>query len=154
VLTLIADKTVNKRPPVPAGCPEQLAAIMSDCLLAEPEERPTFEELDKRMRRVDAKDFASKVTSVKDNSNVSLFDIFPKHIAEALRDGKKVEAEHKDCVTLFFCDIVGFTTISSELEPRKVANMLDRLYLRFDDLSDKFEIFKVETIGGKFAVVL
>lgn len=43
--------------------------------------------------------------------------------------------------------------ISSSLEPRKVANMLDRLYLKLDKLSDEFEIFKVETIGDAYMAV-
>jgi hypothetical protein len=89
------------------------------------------------------------------NIAVSLFDIFPRyvktgtekdfdriyqyvshalyfsvfsHIAEALRDGRQVEAEHRDCVTIFFSDIVDFTAISSKLPPGKVADLLDRLY--------------------------
>lgn len=37
----------------------------------------------------------------------------------------------------FFSDIVGFTDISSKLDPHKVANLLDRLYNLFDELSDK-----------------
>ena len=58
--------------------------------------------------------------------SVSLYDIFPPHIAEALRDGRAVQAEEKELVTIFFSDIVGFTDISSTLEPRKV-----RLHLAF-----------------------
>lgn len=37
----------------------------------------------------------------------------------------------------------GFTTISSELDPRKVADLLDRLYTKFDNLSHQHELFKV-----------
>ena len=50
------------------------------------------------------------------------------------------------CSRSFFCSlsVVGFTNISSELEPRKVADMLDRLYTRFDALSNEYDIFKVE----------
>jgi class 3 adenylate cyclase len=33
------------------------------------------------------------------------------------------------------------------MDPRKVANMLDRLYQKFDLLSHKHELYKVETIG-------
>jgi len=45
-----------------------------------------------------------------------------------------------------FSDIVGFTNISSTMEARKVANLLDRLYSKFDELSNKHDVFKVETI--------
>jgi len=84
---------------------------------------------------------------------VSLFDIFPKHVAEALRDGRKVEAEEKEEVTIFFSDIVGFTDISSTLDPRKIANLLDRLYHKFDELSHKHDCYKVETIGDAYMTV-
>ena len=82
-----------------------------------------------------------------------LFDVFPQHIAEALRDGRKVEPEHRDIVTIFFSDIVSFTDISSSLTPLKVSNMLDRLYNAFDELSRKHDVFKVETIGDAYMAV-
>ena len=58
------------------------------------------------------------------------------------------------CISLlshsFFSDIVGFTQISARLDPRKVANMLDRLYHAFDELSTRHGIYKVETIGTQY----
>ena len=93
----------------------------------------------------------------KTRKTVSLFDIFPRHIAEALRDGHQVEPIQREMVTIFFSDIVGFTDISAMMEPIKVAGMLDRLYTKFDALSQHHEIFKLETIGdayvGKFILV-
>ena len=41
------------------------------------------------------------------SSDKLLEDVFPKHVAEALKAGKKVEAQHYDSVTIFFSDIVG-----------------------------------------------
>jgi hypothetical protein len=79
-----------------------------------------------------------------------LFDVFPKHVAEALRSGRKVEPENHEEVTIFFCDIVGFTTISSELDPMKISDLLDRLYNSFDALSHYHDVFKVETIGDAY----
>ncbi|CAB9526418.1 Receptor-type guanylate cyclase gcy [Seminavis robusta] len=96
----------------------------------------------------------SKRGSLADHGRrVSLADIFPKHVAQALKDGKRVKATHKDCVTIFFSDIVGFTDISSTLPPAKVAGMLHRLYKKLDRLSIKHDIYKVETIGDAFMAV-
>jgi class 3 adenylate cyclase len=49
--------------------------------------------------------------------------------------------------TVFFCDIVGYTTLSSELPASKVANMLDRLYAQFDALASLHQVDPLETIG-------
>ena len=88
--------------------------------------------------------------SMAKNGFVSLNDIFPSHIAKALSEGQKVEAERHDEVTIFFSDIVSFTSISAKLDPRKVADMLDRFYLKLDKLSSKYEVWKVETIGDSW----
>jgi class 3 adenylate cyclase len=78
-----------------------------------------------------------------------LYSVFPKHVADSLRNGQKVEPENHDLVTIFFSDIVGFTDISSTLDPLKISDMLDRLYHSFDALSDYHDVFKVETYVRK-----
>jgi serine/threonine protein kinase len=152
VLRLVADQIVHKRPPIPTDCPSQVQSLMTDCLNDDPNKRPTFEELDTRLKRADVATVHPGQISTKKIS-FSLFDIFPKHIAEALQAGRTVEPEHRDVVTIFFSDIVGFTNISSKLPPRKVAEMLDRLYTKFDALSRKHDVFKVETIGDSYMAV-
>lgn len=144
VLRAVADKHIRKRPPIPSNMPTDIKALMSDCLKDEPEMRPTFEEMDIRLRRFDADTLSPFQPKPK---SLSLFDIFPQHVAKALQDGRKVEPEHKEMVTIFFSDIVGFTDLSSKLDPLKVANMLDRLYRKFDELSHTHDLYKVETIG-------
>ena len=79
-----------------------------------------------------------------------LEEVFPAHIAKALREGGKPEPESRECVTIFFSDIVGFTNISSALSPLKVSDMLDRLYQKFDSLSHEHDVYKVETIGDSW----
>jgi hypothetical protein len=37
-----------------------------------------------------------------------------------------VEPESKECVTIFFSDIVGYTELGSSMEAHLVMNMLDR----------------------------
>mmetsp|Transcript_23856 Transcript_23856/g.66116 ORF Transcript_23856/g.66116 Transcript_23856/m.66116 type:complete len:742 (-) Transcript_23856:80-2305(-) len=82
-----------------------------------------------------------------------LYSVFPKHVANALRNGQKVEPENHELVTVFFSDIVGFTDISAKLDPLKISDMLDRLYNTFDALSEYHDVFKVETIGDAYMAV-
>mmetsp|Transcript_30209 Transcript_30209/g.63186 ORF Transcript_30209/g.63186 Transcript_30209/m.63186 type:complete len:753 (+) Transcript_30209:158-2416(+) len=82
-----------------------------------------------------------------------LYSVFPKHVADDLRNGLKVAPEKHEIVTIFFSDIVGFTDISSQLNPMKISDMLDRLYNSFDALSDYHDVFKVETIGDAYMAV-
>ncbi len=42
-------------------------------------------------------------------------------VSAALREGRPVEPESFDCVTIFFSDIVGFKTMSTELPPQEAC---------------------------------
>lgn len=42
-------------------------------------------------------------------------------VAQALQEGRTVEPEFYQCVTIFFSDIVGFTAISGILQPHEVG---------------------------------
>ena len=152
VLQQIIESSICKRPPIPDGSPAEIQSLMESCLLDDAETRPTAEEIDNRLRRSGTKQLAP-VDSRNGNKRMSLFDMFPSHIAKALEEGRDVEPEHREEVTIFFSDIVGFTTLSSTLTPRKVANMLDRLYHKFDALSQKHDLYKVETIGDAYLAV-
>lgn len=148
VLREVMDPEIRKRPGAPPRMPADVKTIMNECLDHDPSLRPPMEELDGRFHRLENNGEVLGQQPMKmKSSNVSLFDIFPRHIAEALRDGRPVEPEHKDCITVFFSDIVGFTTLSATLEPGKVASLLDRLYNALDDLVAKYDIFKVETVS-------
>ena len=96
VLEAVANKNIRKRPPSPPGIPEKIKSLMLDCLEDEASSRPSFEELDTRLKRIDTE--IAEQTPPK--TQLSLFDIFPRHVAEALRDGRKPEAEHKEVVTM------------------------------------------------------
>ena len=48
-----------------------------------------------------------------------------------------MQPEEYACVTIFFSDIVGYTTISSGMAPHLVMSLLDRLYTKFDALSER-----------------
>ncbi|KAI4878906.1 hypothetical protein NFI96_006257 [Prochilodus magdalenae] len=82
-----------------------------------------------------------------------LYAMLPKHVANQLKEGKRVEAgEFKEC-TILFSDVVTFTTICSQCEPIQIVFMLNSMYLRFDRLTTVHNVYKVETIGDAYMVV-
>jgi hypothetical protein len=53
-------------------------------------------------------------------------------------------------VTLFFSDVAGFVTLSSQMDEARVSDLLNRLYTRFDDLAHYHGVYKLETIGDAY----
>ncbi|XP_030071513.1 guanylate cyclase soluble subunit beta-2-like [Microcaecilia unicolor] len=89
----------------------------------------------------------------KKKTEALLYAMLPKHVANQLKEGKRVEAgEFKEC-TVLFSDVVTFTNICAQCEPIQIVFMLNSMYLRFDRLTTVHDVYKVETIGDAYMVV-
>ncbi|XP_063772075.1 guanylate cyclase soluble subunit beta-2-like isoform X1 [Pseudophryne corroboree] len=89
----------------------------------------------------------------KKKTEALLYAMLPKHVANQLKEGKRVEAgEFKEC-TILFSDVVTFTNICAQCEPIQIVSMLNSMYLRFDRLTTVHDVYKVETIGDAYMVV-
>ena len=82
-----------------------------------------------------------------------LLNILPEPIADRLRHGERLIADRFDDVTLLFADIVGFTELSSAMQPDELVAVLNETFTVFDDLVEEHGLEKVKTIGDAYMVV-
>uniref|UniRef100_A0AC35UG24 Guanylate cyclase n=1 Tax=Rhabditophanes sp. KR3021 TaxID=114890 RepID=A0AC35UG24_9BILA len=82
-----------------------------------------------------------------------LFRMLPRQVAEKLKLGQTVVPENFDSVTIFFSDVVQFTTLASKCSNVQVVDLLNNLYTIFDEIINSHDVFKVETIGDGYLCV-
>ncbi|XP_071145724.1 uncharacterized protein [Mytilus edulis] len=82
-----------------------------------------------------------------------LYQMLPVSIAKRMMNNTPIEPEYFESVTVYFSDIVGFTTICSKSSPMQVIYMLNDLYSVIDERIEKFDVYKVETIGDAYMMV-
>ena len=155
VLREVCDPIINRRPNPPSNMPTRVAALMHDCLVSKPEERPSMDEIVSRIRRFSSRDvkpvkaFLGAGTSAEDEEKAfqDLLKRFPRNVAEDLRDGREVAPENHDCVSVLVSDIVDFDKIATQISQKKLFTMIKRVHRSLDRLAEEKEVFKIETTG-------
>ncbi|KAK2151738.1 hypothetical protein LSH36_353g08046 [Paralvinella palmiformis] len=94
-----------------------------------------------------------ELASVNESLENLLYQILPSSVARRLSKGQTVEPEHFSSATIFFSDIVGFTSLCAASTPIEVVNLLNDLYTMFDSVIDSLDVYKVETIGDSYMCI-
>ncbi|KAL1774614.1 olfactory guanylyl cyclase GC-D [Sigmodon hispidus] len=157
--------------------PRECIQLMQQCWEEAPDDRPSLDQIYTQFKSINQ----GKKTSVADSmlrmlekysqsleslvqerteelelerqkTDRLLSQMLPPSVANALKTGTTVEPEYFDQVTIYFSDIVGFTTISALSEPIEVVGFLNDLYTLFDAVLDSHDVYKVETIGDAYMV--
>uniref|UniRef100_A0A8D8TCN0 Guanylate cyclase n=3 Tax=Cacopsylla melanoneura TaxID=428564 RepID=A0A8D8TCN0_9HEMI len=159
-------------------CPHDVKILMEKCWLDSPEDRPTFETIkvnirtimkgycenlmDDLLRRMEqyannlealVEEKTDQLSQEKRRSEELLYQVLPRPVAQQLMAGDMVQPEQFECVTVYFSDIVGFTSLCAQSSPMQVVNLLNDLYSTFDRVIGAYDVYKVETIGDAYMVV-
>ncbi|KAM9716169.1 guanylate cyclase 2G [Menidia menidia] len=158
-------------------CDEKVNALLKACWSENPEHRPPFGSIRRRLRDISPESHSNildnmvdklekyanhleevveertnQLTVEKARADKLLSSMLPRYIADQLMSGKCVEPQSYDMVTIFFSDIVGFTSMCSVSSALEVVNFLNDLYSLFDDIIKMYDVYKVETIGDAYMV--
>ena len=89
----------------------------------------------------------------KEKTESLLHNILPVPIAQRMKQGETMIAEHFDNVTILFSDIVGFTQWAAHTTPAKLVEILNQIFSEFDLIADYYGLEKIKTIGDAYMVV-
>uniref|UniRef100_A0A0K0EE46 Guanylate cyclase n=1 Tax=Strongyloides stercoralis TaxID=6248 RepID=A0A0K0EE46_STRER len=154
-----------------------LCALLLDCWNTNPEVRPSIKRVrlntehylkvkgslvDQMMRVMEqyANNLEKTVqerTGMLEEANKKadklLSQLLPGYVANELKMGRSVPPKNFEQASVLFSDIVGFTKLCGTSSPIEVVNMLNSIYTGFDDIINRFDAYKVETIGDAYLVV-
>ena len=89
----------------------------------------------------------------KAESDALLLNVLPRSIADRLKRGERVIADHYDEVTILFADVVDFTPFAAHATPARVVALLNEVFSEFDTLAERSGLEKIKTIGDAYMVV-
>ena len=86
---------------------------------------------------------AETALTQEQRAEAAMLESLPLDVSHATMVGQPLAGLCTQCVSVFSCDIVGFTTISAQLPTPRVSSLLRRVFARFDRLAAALGVQKV-----------
>ena len=90
------------------------------------------------------------ISKEKKRSESLLLNILPAETAKELKRHGKVDAVKIDEVTVLFTDFVAFSKLAEQQEPEQLVKSIDFYFKGFDEITTKFGLEKIKTIGDSY----
>ncbi|MCY7421812.1 MAG: tetratricopeptide repeat protein [Chitinophagaceae bacterium] len=94
--------------------------------------------------------YYKNISREKKRSESLLLNILPVETAMELKMNGKVEAVKFDQVTVLFTDFVEFSKFAEHIEPVQLVKSLDFYFKKFDEITTKYGLEKIKTIGDSY----
>lgn len=91
---------------------------------------------------------ATKTT--KDRVHHILKDMMPRAVLAEIRQGGSLPSHQYEEATIAQSDLCGFTALASTRTPKEVVVFISDVFNLFDELANKYGIYKVETVGDAY----
>jgi class 3 adenylate cyclase len=82
-----------------------------------------------------------------------LLSVFPASIAKRLQRGEKNIAESMSNISVLFADLTGFSALTETLSAYEAVSILNDIVTAFDEVSERYGIEKIKTIGDSYMAV-
>lgn len=86
----------------------------------------------------------------KQKSDDLLLNILPEEVADELKEKGTTTAKQFDNVTVLFTDFVNFTRAGETMNPQQLVDELHTCFKAFDEISGKYNIEKIKTVGDAY----
>ncbi len=107
--------------------------------------------LEKKRLRDQERMYLCEIQLEREKSDRLLLNVLPASVAERLKRNEEV-ADYFEEVSILFADIEGFTRFSAGKSPALLVRLLNGIFSAFDELTEKYGLEKIKTIGDAYMV--
>ncbi len=83
-------------------------------------------------------------------SDKLLYNVLPVSIANRLKKKEHPISDYFTQASIVFIDIVNFTELSKDEDPRRVVEALNKIFTKYDSIANKYGLEKIKTIGDSY----